>query len=332
MPNSPLLSTYRAGENRVTSSMMAVFQRLELSLFERLLGAVTEDSALQLVAFVNQPPGISESVPDARISANFDFWFETKTTPNALSAKQMFEHFKNLTEGGVNERLFIVTPDPERPEILENLHDKRVIWFNFRALSYAIDEILDDKKTFVSEQTRFLFRELQQLFDADGLLDSTDTVVVAARFAWDEFNKYGVYVCQPNRSFRPGITHMGFYTLGEIKPTIAKILDQSYEALTFDAQTVETLITGTEMDKRIAAAIRELLSQGIRTEGQPYRVFVLSRNEDEGSVELKGPIVNTTKAASGRAWAWTLAQRYTSLSSLIAPGVATTGDLESAGG
>ena len=42
--------------------MMAVFQRLELSLFERLLGAVTEDSTLQLVAFVNQPPGISESV------------------------------------------------------------------------------------------------------------------------------------------------------------------------------------------------------------------------------------------------------------------------------
>jgi hypothetical protein len=125
---------------------------------------------------------------------------------------------------------------------------------------------------------------------------------------------------------------MGFYTFGEIKPTIAKILNQSYESLTFDSQTIETLSSGTEMDQRIATAIHESLNQGIRTEGQPYRVFVLSRNVDEGSVELKGPIFNTTKAASGRVWAWTLAQRYTRLSSLLTPGITTTSELESAGG
>lgn len=34
MANNPLFSTYRGGENRVTSSMIAVFQRLELSLLE----------------------------------------------------------------------------------------------------------------------------------------------------------------------------------------------------------------------------------------------------------------------------------------------------------
>ena len=115
MANSPLFSTYRGGENRVTSSMMAVFQRLELSLLERLLGAVAQESALQLVAFANQPAGAGASVPDARMSAQFDYWFETKTVPNALGPKQLTEHYKNLTPGAKHERLFIVTPDPERP-------------------------------------------------------------------------------------------------------------------------------------------------------------------------------------------------------------------------
>ena len=178
MANSPLFSTYRGGENRVTSSMMAVFQRLELSLLERLLGAVAQESALQLVAFVNQPAGAGASVPDARVSARFDYWFETKTVPNALGAKQLSEHYKNLTVGAKHERLFVVTPDAEKPAALASLDDDRVIWFNFRAMSDAIDEILDDNTTFVGEQTRFLLRELQQLFSEDGLLDIADTVVV----------------------------------------------------------------------------------------------------------------------------------------------------------
>ncbi len=40
MPRNPLFSTYRQGENRVTASMLAVFERLDFSLLERLLHAV----------------------------------------------------------------------------------------------------------------------------------------------------------------------------------------------------------------------------------------------------------------------------------------------------
>jgi hypothetical protein len=332
MANSPLFSTYRGGENRVTSSMMAVFQRLELSLLERLLGAVAQESALQLVAFANQPAGAGASVPDARMSAHFDYWFETKTVPNALGAKQLSEHHKNLSEGAKHERLFIVTPDSERPAALDALDDERVIWFNFRAMSDAIDEILDDDTTFVGEQTRFLLRELQQLFAEDGLLDVADTVIVAARFAWGEYKDHGVYICQPDRSFRPGLTHMGFYAHGAIQPTVAKILDQRPESITFDPATVETLRCGSPIDNRIADAIDASLAGETRPEGQPFRVFVLSRSPEEGSVALGGPITNTTKAASGRTWAWTMGQRYTRLAALRTPGLATTSDLESAGG
>lgn len=40
MPN-PLLSSYRAGENRVTSSTMAVFERIDLALVQEVLAAAT---------------------------------------------------------------------------------------------------------------------------------------------------------------------------------------------------------------------------------------------------------------------------------------------------
>lgn len=282
MANSPLFSTYRSGENRVTSSTMAVFQRLELSLLEQLLSAVAQESALQLVAFANQPAGKGASVPDARMSARFDYWFETKTVPNALSAKQIGEHCKNLTEGAQHERLFIVTPDAERPSAIEALNDDRVIWFNFRAMSDAIDEILGANTAFVGEQTRFLLRELQQLFTEDGLLDVADTVIVAARLAWGEYNDHGTYICQPDRSFRSGLTHMGFYAHGAIQPTLARILDQRPESITFDAATVVALRSGSPVDNRIADAIEASLTGGTRSEGQPFRVFVLSQSPDEG--------------------------------------------------
>jgi len=332
MGNNPLFSTYRGGENRVTSSMIAVFQRLELSLLQRLLGAVAQESALQLVAFVNQPSGIGASVPDARMSAQFDYWFETKTVPNALSQKQLSEHYKNLAPDAKHERLFIVTPDPEKPTVLDSLGDERVIWFNFRAMSDAIDEILDDATTFVGEQTRFLLRELQQLFIEDGLLDVADVVVVAARFAWDEYNEHGVYICQPDRSFRPGLTHMGFYAHGAIQPKIAKILDQRQQPVTFDGDSMKKLQAGGAIDQRIANAIKVSLDGGIHSAGQPYRVFVLSHPDDKETVTLSKPITNTTKAASGRNFAWTMGQRYTRLSALTKHGISTTTELEEAGG
>jgi hypothetical protein len=46
MPKTPLFSTYRAGENRVTASMLAVFERIDLSNLERLLAGASEESSL----------------------------------------------------------------------------------------------------------------------------------------------------------------------------------------------------------------------------------------------------------------------------------------------
>src|SRR5438552_7707570 len=79
MTKSPLFSTYRQGENRVTSSMLAVFERIDLSLLETLLAGAAGEAAGDPDGELRQSAGrYGASVPDARISASFAYWFEVK--------------------------------------------------------------------------------------------------------------------------------------------------------------------------------------------------------------------------------------------------------------
>jgi hypothetical protein len=190
-----------------------------------------------------------------------------------------------------------------------------------------------DLQSFVGEHSRFLLRELQSMFAADGLLDQlVDTVVVAARLAWNEYLETGAYICQPDRTFRTGLCYMGFYTKMEIQPIIAKILYQEPKPIMFDDATVAHFREGSgAMDQLLADTIEKLIAHG-KPSGQPYRVFLLSRHNDEDSLTLPGSIKNTTKASSGRGFAWTMSQRYTRLTALTTQGVSTTTELEAAGG
>jgi hypothetical protein len=83
--------------------MLAVFERIDLSLLESLLAAAAGESALQMVTFSNQPSGRGASVPDARIFRTFRYWCEVKTARNALRLGQIQEHVANLEAG--DERL-----------------------------------------------------------------------------------------------------------------------------------------------------------------------------------------------------------------------------------
>ncbi len=328
MPKNPLFSTYRQGENRVTSSMLAVFERIDLSILEILLTAATGEASLQLVSFVNQPGGKGASVPDARISAYFAYWFEVKTAQNALSLGQLAEHLKSLEPTATGERLFVITPDAKEPPAVGSLGDQRVVWFNFRSLHDAIDATLDDTTGLVSEHARFLLRELQALLVEDGLVDNDDVVVVAARVAYPEYLAHSVYVCQPNRAFRDGLTHMGFYAEGAIQREVPRILYRA-DPVPFTPEEAAKRRGSTSEDEQVADVIETLLSLGARTEGTEYGVFILSSADDPLTVKLDATIVNDTVAGkSGRVWAWTMGQRYTSLARLTQAGITKTSHLE----
>ena len=93
---NPLLSSYKQGENRITASIMAVFERLNFSVVESILQAVLETPEQSLLGFDLQPSGKGSTIPDARIHANFSLWFETKTTPNSVNKEQLEGHLKHF--------------------------------------------------------------------------------------------------------------------------------------------------------------------------------------------------------------------------------------------
>jgi hypothetical protein len=180
----------------------------------------------------------------------------------------------------------------------------------------------------VSEQQRFLLRELQALLVEEGLTDIDDVVVVAARRAYPEYLAHSAYICQAGRSFRPGITHLGFYTNAAIQTQIPYIERREDGVLFSLGEAARRLQSDDPSDHRVAHLINQALSAGTRDDGQAHQVFLLSAADDEGdTVLLEAPIVNTTKAASGGAFAWTLSQRYTNLARLQDPTVSKTGDL-----
>ena len=331
MAKTPLFSTYRQGENRVTSSMMAVFERIGIGYVERLLAAASGESSLAIVTFVNQYATGAKSVPDAAITANCRYLFEVKTARGALRPDQLAAHAASLTGSADDERLFVITPDPAEPAVIGELGRPDVVWFNFLALSQAIDELLADPTELVSEQTRFLLRELQALFAEDGLLGHRDTVVVAARIAWPEYRRYGAYICQPNRAFQEGVRWIAFYAGGEIQPRVPQILARR-DNVAISEETVASLAASTDpTDAAMADLIGRLISDGSRREGTISQVFLLSGCEDDRTLRLPKPVRNTTRDRNGQPWAWTLGQRYTR-SDILATGPETTGELEARGG
>lgn len=332
VPN-PLFSSYRAGENRVTSSTLAVFERIDLALIQGILASATGAGAeLTTVTFENQVVNIG-AVPDARISARFVWWFETKTGRGGYGAEghdrdQLRQHSKQL-EDVPEAWLFVLTPDPLRPTWFDELDGvaesvrSKVLWLGFRDLAEAISAVIGDSKRLVSKQTRFLLNELVALYEADGLLTNDDTVVVAARSAWPEYQQTSAYVCQPDRSFREGLTHLGFYADGAIQPLVPRI-DQHLPSVPFTREEAESRrLSG---DHVVAHLIDRLLDDGGRTDGSSYGVLLLSGPDDGATVVLDQPVLNDTVTATGRNWAWTLGQRYTRLDALTS-GIQRTSEL-----
>jgi hypothetical protein len=108
-------------------------------------------------------------------------------------------------------------------------------------------------------------------------------VVVAARFALDEYLKYSTYICQPYRTFQL-CEHMAFYTQNEIDSHIPKILGQ-IAAISRDE--IETRTDLTVIDR---ARLRTLLNkmESARSEEWSKRKFkiVFLSPTDETTSEL----------------------------------------------
>lgn len=299
-----IFSTYRAGENRVTASILAVLRSLSLGRCERILAALLEQSEFELVRFQNQPSKGDAGVPDAEIGSNFRVLIETKIKPNTVRKAQLARHVQRFKEGREQtQRLLVLTPDGEPPRVIEEMNDPRVGWASFAALDQAIEELLTDKDEVVSEREAFLLRELQHMLDKDGLIRSSeDTLVIPGRHAWPEYEEFHAYVCQPRRSFRQ-VSHIAFYTKNQIRELVPEILEShEYVKMTRGAHS-----------GRLAELIEYLLDHEHRTEDEAHKVVFLTPPEDSRTVRLDKRVENDLKSDSGRTIAFVQNQRYVRL-------------------
>lgn len=320
MTNTSIFSTYKGGENRVTSSMLAVFQRVGIDITEQILAKAIEESALGLVTFASQPSAGSVGVPDAELKASFHYLIETKVVPNTYQSQnpnaQLTRHLARLTGGHADEKLLVVTPDAEEPPGIATMSDSRVIWTSFALIAQAIEEVVTDPSEPASEQQRFLLRELATFLDAEGLVGVDDTVVVAGRSAYPEYLRTSAYICQPNRSIRR-VTYLAFYKEKRIWPEVARVLNHYSEVTMTEEEASRFESSGNPVEVRLAEVIRSRVKGG--SQSLLNDIYLLSSPDDERTIVLDEPVRHTGRGA------WTQSQRYTNVDQLRK--AATTLDL-----
>lgn len=309
---SSIFSTYSTGENRVTSSIMAVLKSLSISRIERLLGALLEQSEFELVRFQNQPAKGAASVPDAEILGSCRILIETKIIRNSVRAKQLEGHLQQLNNSNETTKLLLViTPDQSQPKVFNQIKDEhnQLTWASFDTLDQAIDELLTDVKEVISEREAFLLRELQVMLEAEGLVGAeSQVVVVAARYAWPEYQNCNAYICQPGRSFQP-VNRIAFYSKNQVYPLVPSILGIQ------DNVAFERGRHKGELGKVVDQLINNT-SQSNKKVGQSYKVFILSSPEDPNTLQLEQPIINDMKSKTGKPTAFTMGQRYITVDKL----------------
>ncbi len=307
-----LFSTYRQGENRVTASILAVLGSLTLDRMQRLLRGLIGDQSIDLLVMRNQVAGNGKSVPDAEVSANFKFLIETKTVRNGLGERQLRHHLEKLGDGPGLRRLLVLTPDEEMPEVCQAItrDDPRIVWASFAALNQAVNDLIDDSGEVVSEREAFLLREMQAFLEAEGLLASPeDTVIVAARWAWPLYREFGVYVCQPERTFR-GAMYLGFYADQAIQPSIPRIIKQ------FPNVSFGKAIDDPGEDPWLRDICSTLVERSYFTRESLNAVFNLTAPDDLNTLKLPKPVPNDWTDRHGRRVAYTMGHRYVRSSAL----------------
>lgn len=316
--NKSIFSTYHNAENRVTSTILAVLERLSNPTLSAIFQGIEGESNFKMITFENQYKN-GNSIPDARIFASLDYIIETKIEKNAVYKDQLERHRNNSKEA----KLIVLTPDESCPDCITELaretSGSKIIWCNFDIL-YEILHTVKEEVTMIPHEI-FLLSELQVFFKEEGLLNANlndeqkTAVIVPAREAWPFYKKYGIYRCQENRYFTP-TKYMGFYAEQSIQPLFPEIIGSVESLILNDDAALDQAGVKTCMGKReeVIERLREfkkIYPNTDRLNDERCKYIVLAKKEDTSRfVSIKAPIKNDKKAYSGRNFAFVMKQAY----------------------
>ena len=340
MANS-IFSTYSTAENRVTSTILAVFEKLNSSTVTRILQVLMDDSTIELIEYENQVKS-NDSVPDGRIKGLFDFIIETKIFPNSINRRQIINHCSLLTYDF--SRLLVLTPDFEYPSVLKELQSEnnelinckdKIIWGNFDKIIEGINSVNHDSNLLLDRE-RFLLSELKE-FILNQRLTAEDysrkALIVPAGFAWDFYRKHSLYRCQANRTFRQS-SFIGFYADKEIKNIFPKILGY-VESLNIEKDDLQQakIITVNNVDEKVIldrlSDIKKKIKHKLQSEdwNVNLKYIVLTEKDDEETFVNDNTIENDKMSYTDKATAFVQKQTYLNLDDL--KGKKKTSELQS---
>lgn len=327
MSNS-IFSTYSTTENQVTSTILAVFERLNSNTVTNILQIIMEDSTLELIKYDNQIKNPnSQSVPDGRIKGLFDFFIETKITEKSINIQQIEKHCKYNLKYDFS-KLLVLTPDFSYPDDLKKISTKnsKIIWANFDKIIEAIDSVLQET-VLLLDREKFLLIELKDFIINQGLTseDFTNTVlIIPAGFAWSFYEKYSIYRCQANRTFR-NASYLGFYADGEIKKYFPQILGyvNSLNIIDDDFELIKIFPVKTD-EKSIKNSLKKLKNK-ICEENQTnitddwknnYKYLILTEKQNGKTFKIDKPIKNNKTSYSDKKTAFVQKQTYLNIEQL----------------
>ena len=332
--NKSIFSTYSQNENRVTSTLLAVFERINTNTLTNILQGIMEDNNVQLTVFDNQvKTDKTNTVPDGEISSSFKYLIETKIKSETVDTAQIKGHLKLLEEAPYDDkRLIVITNDREKPDKLNELNDQNIIyWCNFDSIFDSISNIIENDRL-ISEREKYLLEELKIFITEEDLLSediSNKILVVPASIAYQHYLDYKVYVCQPNRSFQPS-TYMAFYSKNTLYKEVPKILAtiEAFDLINGDIKDAKIEFKNgakeTDIKQRLADFTKIVRERNWKLTPE-NKITFLSRGEEEGTYIHKD-IANDKLSSSGRRTAFVQGQRYIDLEKLKRAN--TTTDLE----
>lgn len=326
---NPIFSTYQTKENQVTSTILAVFERLNSATVTKILQVLMEDSVDELIKYENQA-GSTQSRPDGRIKGLFDYVLETKIVSNAIDIKQIENHYNGLEYGF--SKLLVLTPDQEEPPILEkfkedlDLEEERIIWVNFDEIIEAINSVIEDSLLLLDRE-KFLLLELKEFIISQDLISedySRKALIVPAGRAWGFYGKHFIYKCQANRTFQP-VSYMGFYADKEIKPIFPKVIGfiESFNIQKDNIDDADIKIPGNgsreeEKQRKIVKErlieFKHSLQDSEWDESSKY--IVLSTIDSSDTFRIAHPIKNDKRAYTGKITPFVQRQTYLNIDEL----------------
>lgn len=319
-----IFSTYHKSENRVTSTILAVLERLSNPTLSAFFQGI-EENDFKTIIFDNQYKK-GNSVPDARIFAAFEYIIETKIERNKVDCKQLRKHLKNSKTA----KLIVLTPDDKCPRCINDMTNKnicpRIIWCSFDDV-YEILRTLKEQVTIIPSEV-FLLSELQAFFAEEGLLNAGISaeqekyaLIVPARRAWPFYNEYGIYRCQEDRYFTP-TKYMGFYAEQKIQQVFPEIIGYVDSLCLCDDKAIANADVKTCMGtrKEIIARLQEFKEKYPNADKQnetPSKYVVLAKKDDvKRVVSISAPIINDKKTSDGKNFGFVLKQVYVAIDEL----------------